>query len=226
MHEYMKKRSFKRKRDTKVSERGVYMSKFLDIAKRLICTEPSVYYVPDPHIILKHEEGVVYTPGYLYYNDFDTHYHVYVLLNDKEMPDNVSDMSTEYIIEKGKIKNIHGTSSSLFEIPKRLDLSNIIPDIRKRTFGQVNRIKLSEMLRIYDDASNLIVNKFEGGLVLINNKASTHIGSGTNMMYVSHIPEDMVSLFRDRIEDIVSANPNVVKSENIMIIPKYNLINL
>lgn len=147
-------------------------------------------------------------------------------MSDREMPDNTSDMATEYIIEKSKIKNIYGVSSSLFHIPKRLDLSNITPDIRKRTFSHVDQIKLSEMLRIYDDASNLIINKFEGGLVLINNKSTTHIGSGTNMMYVSHIPEDMVSLFRDRIEDIVTTNPNVVKSDNIMIIPKYNLINL
>ena len=216
----------KEKESLKVSERGVYMSKFLDVAKRLICTEPSVHYVPDPHIILKHKDGVVYTPGYLYYNDFDTHFHVYMLMSDREMPDNTSDMATEYIIEKSKIKNIYGVSSSLFHIPKRLDLSNITPDIRKRTFSHVDQIKLSEMLRIYDDASNLIINKFEGGLVLINNKSTTHIGSGTNMMYVSHIPEDMVSLFRDRIEDIVTTNPNVVKSDNIMIIPKYNLINL
>ena len=221
----MKKRNFKRKRDTKVSERGVYMSKFLDVAKRLICTEPSVHYVHDPHIILKHKDGVVYTPGYLYYNDFDTHFHVYMLMSDREMPDNTSDMATEYIIEKSKIKNIYGVSSSLFHIPKRLDLSNITPDIRNRAL-HVDRIKLSEMLRIYDDASNLIINKFEGGLVLINNKSTTHIGSGTNMMYVSHIPEDMVSLFRDRIEEIVSDNPNVVKSENIMIVPRSRLMTL
>ena len=222
----MKLRNFKRKRDSNVSERDTYMSKFLDVAKGLICAEPSVYYVPDPHIILEHEDGVIYTPGYLYYNDFDTHFHVYMLMSDKEIPDNVSDMGIEYIIKKSKIKNIHGTSSSLFEIPKRLDLSNIIPDIRKRAFGQVDQIKLSEMLRIYDNASNLIINKFEGGLVLIHNKASTHIGIGTNMIYVTHIPEDMASLFRDRIDEIVSDNPDVVKSENIMIIPKYDLMNL
>ena len=216
----------KEKESLKVSERGVYMSKFLDVAKRLICTEPSVHYVPDPHIIIKHKDGVVYTPGYLYYNDFDTHFHVYMLMSDREMPDNTSDMATEYIIEKSKIKNIYGVSSSLFHIPKRLDLSNITPDIRKRTFSHVDRIKLSEMLRIYDDAGNLIINKFEGGLVLINNKSTTQIGRDANMVYVTHIPEDMVSLFRDRIEEIVSDNPNVVKSENIMIVPRSRLMTL
>ena len=149
-----------------------------------------------------------------------------MLMSDREMPDNTSDMATEYIIEKSKIKNIYGVSSSLFHIPKRLDLSNITPDIRKRTFSHVDRIKLSEMLRIYDDAGNLIINKFEGGLVLINNKSTTHIGRDANMVYVTHIPEDMVSLFRDRIEEIVSDNPNVVKSENIMIVPRSRLMTL